>query len=251
MKILAVIGSPRKGNTYRAVQQIEEEMRASDDSVEFEYLLLKDVKLEPCRGCFLCVSKGEAFCPVRDEQQQIFEKMLSCDGVIFASPVYAGSITALLKNLFDRFSYVCHRPCFFGKHALLVVTSCGSRIPDTLKYMGTIIGSWGFSIDGKVGLMRHPAIENTAKVEKSMRKAGKDFYCAIRSGKSVPPSLGMLLQYRVMRMNALGSREHFPADHAYYKDKKDYYLDVRIGWVKNLFAKAAEKLIVAMMSKAA
>jgi len=56
MKILAIIGSPRKkGNTYKAVAQIEEMMCALGD-VEFSYLFLKDVSLEPCLGCWQCLS---------------------------------------------------------------------------------------------------------------------------------------------------------------------------------------------------
>lgn len=45
MKILVIMGSPRKGNTYRAAQRIEDVMRSLGD-VEFEYLMLKDVGLK-------------------------------------------------------------------------------------------------------------------------------------------------------------------------------------------------------------
>ncbi|CVK32582.1 MULTISPECIES: NAD(P)H-dependent oxidoreductase [Methanoculleus] len=39
MKVLVVMGSPRKGNTYRAAKRIENTMRSLGD-VEFEYLML-------------------------------------------------------------------------------------------------------------------------------------------------------------------------------------------------------------------
>lgn len=60
-------------------------MRSLGD-VEFEYLMLPDVGLEPCRGCFACFERGEERCPIRDD----------ADGVIFASPVYGLAGTAVL-----------------------------------------------------------------------------------------------------------------------------------------------------------
>jgi len=41
-------------------------MRSLGD-VEFEYLMLSDVRLEPCRGCHACFEWGEERCPVRDD----------------------------------------------------------------------------------------------------------------------------------------------------------------------------------------
>jgi len=58
MKILAIIGSPRKkGNSYKATKEVEERMKQLG-KVEFEYLFLKDADLKMCSGCFNCVSKG-------------------------------------------------------------------------------------------------------------------------------------------------------------------------------------------------
>jgi multimeric flavodoxin WrbA len=45
MKILAVIGSPRKGNTYKVVQLIEQKMKELGE-IDFEYLFLKDIGLK-------------------------------------------------------------------------------------------------------------------------------------------------------------------------------------------------------------
>jgi multimeric flavodoxin WrbA len=59
MKILTIMGSPRKGNTYRAVRRIEENMKAMGD-VEFEYLWLKDAGLAECKGCTVCFLANSA-----------------------------------------------------------------------------------------------------------------------------------------------------------------------------------------------
>ena len=50
MKILVIMGSPRKGETYNAVRKVETAMQALGN-VEFDYLWLKDANLGQCRGC--------------------------------------------------------------------------------------------------------------------------------------------------------------------------------------------------------
>ena len=97
MKVLVIMGSPRKGNTYRAAKRIEDAMRSHGD-VGFEYLMLGDVALAPCRGCMACLEWGEEHCPVRDDAPAVREKLQDADGVIFASPVYGLAVTGQMKT---------------------------------------------------------------------------------------------------------------------------------------------------------
>jgi len=39
--------------------------------VEFEYLMFRDARLEPCRGCLACFEWGEERCPVRDDADRV------------------------------------------------------------------------------------------------------------------------------------------------------------------------------------
>jgi hypothetical protein len=107
MKVIAIIGSPRKGNTYRAIRRIEENMKTTGD-VEFEYLWLKDAGLANCKGCTVCFPKGEQRCPLKDGRAEIEQKMLAADGVIFASPNYVSNVSGLMKTFIDRFAYAGH-----------------------------------------------------------------------------------------------------------------------------------------------
>jgi multimeric flavodoxin WrbA len=93
--------------------------------VEFDYLFLMDADLQPCRGCFACLSKGEQFCPLLDDRESIVQRMLDSDGVILVSPVYVLNVTALMKNFIDRLAYICHRPLFFRQHAMVLSTTGG------------------------------------------------------------------------------------------------------------------------------
>ena len=118
MKVLAIMGGPRKGYGTICMEKLEYELKSLQD-VDFEYLYLKDVNLQSCRGCSLCFFKGEDKCPLKnDDRDEIINKINEADGVIFMAPTYSLHVPALMKNFFDRLAYIFHRPCFFGKIAI-------------------------------------------------------------------------------------------------------------------------------------
>jgi hypothetical protein len=73
VKILAIMGSPHKGNSLEFTQRIEEKLQQLGD-VDFEYVHLKDVDLEPCKGCFTCFIKGEDRCPPRTTERRLLRR---------------------------------------------------------------------------------------------------------------------------------------------------------------------------------
>ena len=74
MKILAILSSPRKKNTYRAVQAIETLHKQTCDC-DYEYLFLHKTDLKGCVGCHLCLTRGEEFCPLKDDRDLILQKI--------------------------------------------------------------------------------------------------------------------------------------------------------------------------------
>jgi multimeric flavodoxin WrbA len=174
MKILVIMGSPRKGNTFRACEEFREHLQKIC-TAEFEYIWLKDAHIEPCKGCFVCFSRGEDKCPSRDDDVHLIEqKMLDADGVLFASPVFSWNVTGQMKTFIDRISYTGHRPRFFKKKAFFLVTTGIMGADDVLKYMKTTAWAWGFECAGTVGLItpngvvpRHRAEINTNLLKKA------------------------------------------------------------------------------------
>ncbi len=254
MKILAVMGSPRKnGNSYRITSQIEQCLKKLGE-VEFEYLFLADMKLEMCRGCALCIKFGGDKCPIKDDRKQIEQKLLAADGVIFVSPVYAMNMTALLKNLLDRFSFTMHRPRFFKQYTLLVSVSGGSGLKETisrmsaLKYCGfNIVGSLG------IGVLDFELIsENTKnKIQQKISAAANKFYQVIDLKKKYSPSLDNLIAFHAQKTAFPLLKDRLPRDYAYFVEKgwlnkkRRYYFDAKI----NPFKELAAKIIVGLLSR--
>jgi multimeric flavodoxin WrbA len=105
-KVLILIGSPRKkGST--AVLAAEAERGLRETGIETKMVFLNDLKIKGCQGCYWCKKNDVADCAVKDDMQKIHALMKECDGMIVASPIYFGTITAQAKAWLDRmFPYI-------------------------------------------------------------------------------------------------------------------------------------------------
>ncbi|HOV13995.1 MAG TPA: flavodoxin family protein, partial [Spirochaetota bacterium] len=133
MKVLAIIGSPRKKYSYDMLKILENELKQINSFIEFRYAFLIEYNLKYCLGCSQC-KENEEKCPLKDDSIKIKREMEESDLLIFNSPVYSGNVSGLFKNFCDRFHYLHFRPIFYSKKAMwLTVTSLnGTEI--TSKY---------------------------------------------------------------------------------------------------------------------
>jgi len=100
VKILALIGSPRKGgNTDILVEQILQGGKTKGHTSEKLYLYR--YKIAPCVDCRNC-KKGDYVCTVKDGMQEIYPKMEEADVVIFGTPLYWWGPSGQMKLLMDR-----------------------------------------------------------------------------------------------------------------------------------------------------
>jgi len=121
MKILALIGSPRReGNTDLLVEQILKVSRTKGHTTE--KLFLYDYTISLCVDCRNC-KKGDYLCCVNDEMQQIYPKMEAADLIIFGTPLYWYGPTAKMKILLDRMRPFVANGRLKGKKAVVVTPS--------------------------------------------------------------------------------------------------------------------------------
>lgn len=249
MRLLAIIGSPRKGNTLSVVKKLEIEMKKWGD-IDFKYLFLKDLNLESCRGCLICILKGEEYCPLKDDRDIIIEEMERCDGIIFASPVYVANVSALMKNFIDRLGYLFHRPCFWGKNAMIISTVAGFGLKHVFDYLELVSRGLGFNLIYKLGL-KTPPLPISEKIKKKDNKkiqsASKLFYKSFNKKQHFRPSLGDLIIFRIFRIFSLNFKEILSGDYTYYKEmgwlNSKYFIKTRINPIRRFLASFIAKII--------
>lgn len=246
MNILAIMGSPHKGNTLEKVQRIEDKLKQFGD-VEFEYIHLKDMDIQPCKGCFVCFIRGEDNCPLKDDREMISRKIEEADGVIFATPVYSMHVSYLLKGFIDRSAYNFHRPRYFGKYAITLAVSGGLGLDETLKYLRMVAVSWGFEFVDQISLVEPPRNTPMQKlIEKEDRtdEVVNKFYTAIKEKQPRKLALSDHIHFRSMQTVYSKMETMSPTDYRYMKEKgwfdKDvsyFYDNVRGSFLKDRIAR--------------
>jgi multimeric flavodoxin WrbA len=104
MKILGICGSPRKGNTEFMIQTVLESARKN--GCETDLVLLKDQKIDFCKGDMTCYKSTKGCC-IKDDMRDLCCKLLSNDIYVVGTPSYFDLPTARLKNFMDRTNPLC------------------------------------------------------------------------------------------------------------------------------------------------
>ncbi len=103
-KIYILNGSPRKDwNTSKMCQSFAKGV--DDAGGTAEIINLYDVDFKGCRSCFACKLKGGknyGKCAYPDGLKQVLEKVTYGDGIVFASPIYFGEVTGVMKSFIER-----------------------------------------------------------------------------------------------------------------------------------------------------
>ncbi|GAA0178971.1 flavodoxin family protein [Clostridium sediminicola] len=246
MNIVVLIGSPRKKDSFNVCKEIESRLDA--ENITYDYIFLKDYKIEDCIGCGLCFKKSEKLCPCKDDVYLIRERLMAADGIIFATPVYAYQVPALLKRIIDRMSFLFHRQELVGVPAIIVVTSDGGGHKQVSKYMKMTVTGWGCNLIGSINIISPMYFEDKKdnsvwgydegyhnKMTSYLNKLADRFKGVIRSGISEIPSFYEIFMFNCLRSKTFTSQ----ADYDYWHDKgwlnSYYFYDTRLNPFKKIF----------------
>ncbi|MBQ9009192.1 MAG: flavodoxin family protein [Clostridia bacterium] len=100
MKIVVLMGSPnRNSSTGILVERFAKGATEAGHTCEVLDVCRMDIR--PCKGCVACGYEGP--CVQKDDVEQIRDKLLASDMVVFATPLYYYGMSAQLKTAVDRF----------------------------------------------------------------------------------------------------------------------------------------------------
>jgi len=135
MRIVAVCGSFREeSNTNKLIRIV-----AEASGIDCEFIELGCLNIQSCSGCSMCMM-NEGLCPIDDDMQAVYDKLLAADGFIIGGPTYFMDISGAVKDFIDRTMAVKYRDIgpaynenmpwlgtvpFNDKPAVLVVTTAG------------------------------------------------------------------------------------------------------------------------------
>lgn len=250
-KVTAFVGSSRKRNTYRAVEQYLDNMSTLGD-FDTEIVVLSDYSLGICKGCQLCFNKGEAFCPLKDDRDVLFDKIKASDGVIFATPNYTWDMSGMMKVFLDRFGFICHRPRYFGKVFTSIVVQAvgrGDKIVDTLDWTATILGF--NTLKGMTITAFDPRTEKQQhKINRDLAQHSRRFYNLLARPAVSAPSLSQLIFFRFGRTMIYTQADPASLDYQYFAGqgwfKSDYFYPTHLGAMKKVAGALFDHLVPAV-----
>ncbi|TXT66991.1 MAG: hypothetical protein BAJALOKI1v1_220024 [Promethearchaeota archaeon] len=252
IKILNIIGSGRKkGHTAKICSLINQNLREmaklENKSIEIEDLFLSDYTLKPCIGCRICMDRDENKCPLNDDLPQIKEKMHGVDGIIFASPVYVGDVSSLMKILIDRMAYMCHRQEFYKKCGFIIATTNATSLKRTIHTMGAALYSWGFKTIGTQGFKTEtsndPIEELETRYRKKLHKLSKKFYKGVKEKAYLKPSALSIATFKLQQKYRADPEYASSVDYNYWKEqgwtdsKQSYYIEHNSGPLRVFLSK--------------
>jgi len=108
MQVIIVNGNPdsekREFENYLADYQ--NRLLAAGHSVRI--FTLREMNLGFCRGCFHCWHTTPGICSMKDDIIPIHKAVINADLVIWASPLYKGYVSSLLKKVQERMIPLLH-----------------------------------------------------------------------------------------------------------------------------------------------
>ena len=98
MKVFGICASPRNGTTHYVLSKALEKLESHN--IETEIFTCQGKDLKPCMHCDYCLENKK--CIIRDDMGKIYDNLLDADGIILATPVQSGSVSANMSIIMDR-----------------------------------------------------------------------------------------------------------------------------------------------------
>jgi multimeric flavodoxin WrbA len=178
MKILGICASPRgsKSTTLRLVQAVLDGARTAGATVELVNVCDLDIKY--CNACQVCFKKGK--CVHKDDFEELYNKILAADGLVWGSPNYFHTVTAQMKTLIDRMADAIHCQLLTGKYCCSVATG-GNNYDQVTDYLDGLMMNFGALVTGNVGAQMSKGPGSLEEAEKKALQLGKTLAEDIRT----------------------------------------------------------------------
>ncbi|MEE4313513.1 MAG: flavodoxin family protein [Desulfofustis sp.] len=100
MKILVILGSPRKNGNSETVARLVADQLQQNLSASVDVIRLARHKIAPCIACGGCAKTG--LCVIEDDMGELYPVIDTADIILLASPTYFYGLSAQAKGFIDR-----------------------------------------------------------------------------------------------------------------------------------------------------
>ena len=124
--ILGICGSPRKQATEYVLKKALDILVTREIQTEFFSVRGKNIGF--CIHCDYCIRTQQG-CAIKDDMGELYNWLTAAEGIIIASPVYNGGISAQMKTVMDRCrALLAANPSVFKGKLGMAITVGGDRM---------------------------------------------------------------------------------------------------------------------------
>jgi len=98
MIVVGICGSPREQATDHVLKEALRML--AEQGFETRFFSVRGKHVEFCTHCDFCLENKE--CVFKDDMQEVCALLKEADGIILATPVYNGGVSAQIKAVMDR-----------------------------------------------------------------------------------------------------------------------------------------------------
>jgi multimeric flavodoxin WrbA len=125
MKVVGICGSPRQQATEHVLKEALKAVEAQ--GIETSFWTVRGKRVNFCTHCDYCLKNKE--CVFKDDMEELRVLFRDADGIIMASPVYNGGVSAQIKAVMDRCrAFVAADQGFFKYKVGMGIAAGGDRI---------------------------------------------------------------------------------------------------------------------------
>lgn len=170
-QVIGIMGSPRrKGNTDLLIDEVL--LGAKEEGAKIAKVILDDLDIRPCKGCFACSKLGK--CVQEDDMNELAVQMEESSVWVLGTPIYWWGPSAQFKAFLDRWVSI-RRTTFRGKPVILTIPMGGGSetyarhtvgmLKDVLNYLdmnhvATILAP---GVDGRGAVQKMPEVLTKAR----------------------------------------------------------------------------------------
>lgn len=100
MKIVNILGSPRKNGASARIARAFTETAATFGATVTDYCL-NTMQYQGCQGCEGCHTRSDR-CVLRDDATTLLDDLYTTDIAVFSAPIYFGDTCGQFKSFYDR-----------------------------------------------------------------------------------------------------------------------------------------------------
>jgi multimeric flavodoxin WrbA len=124
--ILGICGSPRKQATEHVLREALRMLE--QQGFQTELYTVRGKKISFCTHCDYCL-RNKGSCNTKDDMQELYTLLKKAEGIVIATPVYNGGISAQTKTIMDRCrALLAENPKAFEHKAGMAIAVGGDRI---------------------------------------------------------------------------------------------------------------------------